>query len=104
MAAHESPRTTKLYDRTKERLTLDEVVIEVIGQKTGVEPGWGAGPPEPGEAADSPPTTGYADNEIKIPPTCHHGECRRKIRVTRPIGTKKRKVINQSINIPTFFS
>jgi integrase len=25
MAAHESPRTTKLYDRTKERLTLDEV-------------------------------------------------------------------------------
>jgi site-specific recombinase XerD len=25
MAAHESPRTTKLYDRTKERLTLDEI-------------------------------------------------------------------------------
>jgi integrase len=25
MAAHESPRTTKLYDRTKERLTSDEV-------------------------------------------------------------------------------
>jgi integrase len=25
MAAHESPQTTKLYDRTKERLTLDEV-------------------------------------------------------------------------------
>ena len=25
MAAHESPRTTKLYDRTGERLTLDEV-------------------------------------------------------------------------------
>jgi len=25
MAAHESPRTTKLYDRTKERLTRDEV-------------------------------------------------------------------------------
>jgi hypothetical protein len=25
MAAHESPRTTKLYDRTKERLRLDEV-------------------------------------------------------------------------------
>ena len=25
MAAHESPRTTKLYDRTMERLTLDEV-------------------------------------------------------------------------------
>jgi site-specific recombinase XerD len=25
MAAHESPRTTKHYDRTKERLTQDEV-------------------------------------------------------------------------------
>jgi site-specific recombinase XerD len=25
MAAHESPRTTKFYDRTKERLTLDEI-------------------------------------------------------------------------------
>jgi hypothetical protein len=25
MAVHESPRTTKLYDRTKERLTQDEV-------------------------------------------------------------------------------
>jgi hypothetical protein len=25
MAAHESPRMTKLYDRTKGRLTLDEV-------------------------------------------------------------------------------
>jgi hypothetical protein len=25
MAAHESPRTTKPYDRTKERLTQDEV-------------------------------------------------------------------------------
>jgi integrase len=25
MTAHESPRTTKLYDRTKERLTQDEV-------------------------------------------------------------------------------
>jgi integrase len=25
MAAHESPRMTKLYDRTKERLTQDEV-------------------------------------------------------------------------------
>src|ERR1700685_117248 len=31
MAAHESPRTTKLYDRTKERLTQDEV--ERIGWK-----------------------------------------------------------------------
>ena len=25
MAAHESPRTTKLYDRNKEKLTQDEV-------------------------------------------------------------------------------
>jgi site-specific recombinase XerD len=25
MAAHESPRTTKLYDRTREQLTQDEV-------------------------------------------------------------------------------
>jgi hypothetical protein len=25
MAAHESPQTTKLYDRTKKRLTQDEV-------------------------------------------------------------------------------
>jgi hypothetical protein len=25
MAAHESPRTTKLYDRTREHLTQDEV-------------------------------------------------------------------------------
>jgi hypothetical protein len=25
MAAHESPRTTKLYDRAEERLTKDEV-------------------------------------------------------------------------------
>jgi integrase len=25
MAVHENPRTTKLYDRTKERLTQDEV-------------------------------------------------------------------------------
>jgi hypothetical protein len=25
MAAHESPRTTKLYDRTDEQITLDEV-------------------------------------------------------------------------------
>jgi integrase len=30
MAAHESPRTTKLYDRTKERLTLDKVERIVI--------------------------------------------------------------------------
>jgi len=25
MAAHESPRTTKLYDRTNDQVTLDEV-------------------------------------------------------------------------------
>ena len=25
MAAHESPRTTKLYDRTSDTLTLDEI-------------------------------------------------------------------------------
>ena len=25
MAAHESPRTTKLYDRTKDGVTLDEI-------------------------------------------------------------------------------
>jgi len=25
MAAHESPRTTKLYDRTNDRVTQDEV-------------------------------------------------------------------------------
>jgi len=29
MAAHESPRTTKLYDRTSDQITLDEV--EKIG-------------------------------------------------------------------------
>jgi len=29
IAAHESPRTTKLYDRTSDKLTLDE--IEKIG-------------------------------------------------------------------------
>jgi len=30
MAAHESPRTTKLYDRTKERLTQGEIERIVI--------------------------------------------------------------------------
>jgi integrase len=30
MAAHESPRTTKLYDRTKEGLSLDEIERIVI--------------------------------------------------------------------------
>jgi site-specific recombinase XerD len=36
MAAHESPRTTKLYDRTKERLTrTDQVVNSRIAVKHG---------------------------------------------------------------------
>ena len=30
MAAHESPRTTKLYDRTGDEITLDEVERIVI--------------------------------------------------------------------------
>jgi integrase/recombinase XerD len=30
MAAHESPRTTKLYDRTSDTITLDEVEKIVI--------------------------------------------------------------------------
>jgi hypothetical protein len=30
LAAHESPRTAKLYDRTKERLTQDEIERIVI--------------------------------------------------------------------------
>jgi len=30
MAAHESPRTTKLYDRTSDEITLDEVEPIVI--------------------------------------------------------------------------
>ena len=30
MAAHESPRTTKLYDRTSDAITLDEVEKIVI--------------------------------------------------------------------------
>ncbi len=31
MAAHESPRTTKLYDRTKDEVTLDEVARILLG-------------------------------------------------------------------------
>ena len=31
MAAHESPRTTKLYDRTGDEITLDEVERIQIG-------------------------------------------------------------------------
>ena len=31
MAAHESPRTTKLYDRTKDEVTLDEVERSMLG-------------------------------------------------------------------------
>jgi hypothetical protein len=56
MAAHESPRTTKLYDRTKERLTQDEV-----GENTPLKPAVGsfdygfdfvpAGVPEPASNA-----------------------------------------------------
>ena len=30
MAAHESPRTTKLYDRTRDEITLDEVELIAI--------------------------------------------------------------------------
>jgi hypothetical protein len=30
IAAHESPRTTKLYDRTKDRLTQDEVEDKIM--------------------------------------------------------------------------
>jgi hypothetical protein len=30
MAAHASPRTTKLYDRTSDHITLDEVLKIVI--------------------------------------------------------------------------
>ena len=30
MAAHESPRTTKLYDRTMDQVTLDEVERIVV--------------------------------------------------------------------------
>ena len=30
MAAHESPRTTKLYDRTGDEITLDEVERSTI--------------------------------------------------------------------------
>jgi integrase/recombinase XerD len=36
MAAHESPRTTKLYDRTDDQITLDEV--EKIGIKKSEMP------------------------------------------------------------------
>jgi len=32
MAAHESPRTTKLYDRTSDAITLDEV------ERIGISP------------------------------------------------------------------
>ena len=31
MAAHESPRTTKLYDRSKDEVTLDEVERIMLG-------------------------------------------------------------------------
>ncbi len=41
MAAHESPHKTKLYDRTKERLTQDEV--ERIRLQEGRAPRYRAG-------------------------------------------------------------
>jgi hypothetical protein len=34
MAAHESPRTTKLYDRTRDEITLDEVERISIWKET----------------------------------------------------------------------
>ena len=33
MAAHESARTTKLYDRRNDKVTLDEVEKIVLGQR-----------------------------------------------------------------------
>jgi hypothetical protein len=33
MAAHESPRTTKLYDRTKDEITIGELGFEFITYK-----------------------------------------------------------------------
>jgi hypothetical protein len=30
MAAHESPRTTKLYDRTSDEITLDEITLDEV--------------------------------------------------------------------------
>jgi integrase/recombinase XerD len=51
-AAHESPRTTKLYDRTKERLTQDEVErisYDVAGRirwRSAGLPKDGFGPPQ----------------------------------------------------------
>jgi integrase/recombinase XerC len=44
MAAHESPRTTKLYDRNKEKLTQDEVErIPGLPQDWGWHPFHSAG-------------------------------------------------------------
>ena len=64
MAAHESPRTTKLYDRTKERLTQDEIEV---GQ--GPSPGGLLAPPGvPGGtrsgfgAPIAPPFAPYGDD------------------------------------------
>jgi hypothetical protein len=34
MAAHASKRTTQLYDRREDRVTLDEVVKDQVGQRT----------------------------------------------------------------------
>jgi len=38
MAAHESPRTTKLYDRTGDEITLDEVERITLPCGTGPSP------------------------------------------------------------------
>jgi hypothetical protein len=40
MAAHESPRTTTLYDRTRERLTQDDPMSTTITPKFGPIPVW----------------------------------------------------------------
>ena len=38
IAAHESPRTTKLYDRTSEQITLDEIERIAIYALYGLRP------------------------------------------------------------------
>ena len=44
MAAHESPRTTKLYDRTRERLTQNEMErIRLLKPNRG-NPSWSCPP------------------------------------------------------------
>jgi hypothetical protein len=57
MAPHESPRTTKLYDRTKERLTQDEYdnqrVNQGIYRRGAKRPGVYGGPFHRGEFVKS---------------------------------------------------